>query len=252
MTSRIRVAHLVGWIWMLSGGDGYGVPLFKGRGNAPLTPETDDDLTITRFHEFYNEAGHRVSGQLPEGHRGRRYRVGDKVPIPFSAGGEVGVADAGMPIEAFLDAYHRSLDSPAIKNVADILRAASSGAFRKSGVERAMRRFRNEHDEVLAGEPVHSSYWLQRLERAAANLRRMPEEYRAVEREIVTERAGAWLRRFSSKSDFQMLGRLLKVVENARFEPSQELQDQIFGAILVRLREQPRHATEQAKLLALT
>ena len=248
--TRIRVAHLVGWIQVMPRGDGYGVPLFKGRGNAPLTPETDDDLTITRFHEFYNEAGHQVSGQLPEGHGGRRYRVGDKVPIPFTVGGQAGIVDAGTPRQAFLDAYSRCADSPAVRGVADILGAVADGEYRRASVERMARRLRLEHDEVLAGEPVHSSYWLQKLETAAANLRRMPDEYRAVEREVVSERAGAWLRRFASKSDFQLLGRLLRIVEKARFDPSRELRDQVFGTILTRLGEHSRPAKEHLRLLA--
>lgn len=47
-----------------------------------------------------------------------------------------------------------------------------------------------------------------------------------------------------------LLGRLLRVVEKARFNPGRELRDQIFSLILMRLGEPSRFTKEQLKFLA--
>ena len=252
MRSRTRVARLVGWVRLLPNEDGYGVPVFQGRGNARLIPETDDDLVITSFDEFYNEASYDISTMLPRLDGKLRYRLGDKVPIPLCIGGVIEIVDAGQSVGAFLSAHSKVQAAPTILAVAGILNSVASGAYRAATARRIITRLRLEHDEVLSGEPAHSAYWVQKLGQAVAAVKRMPKADQLPGRGVVAERATAWLRRFGSKSDPQMLGRLLKVAAEGGAAKNAEMQGIVFSILLSRFGGGTLRGREADRMLTLT
>ena len=250
MRRRPLSAALVGWIRLLPGADGYGIPLFKSTGNAAMTAETDDDLVIVSFNEFYNEAGYAISHALPPGHAGRRYKAGDKVPIPLVVEGNVEVVEASVTEQSFLAAHRRSADAPAVTAVAGFLKSAASGEFRARSAERIARRLRLEHDEVLGGDPAHSAYWVQKLGLLGVAVKRMPKEERDLAHQVVSERATAWLARFGSKSEPGMLVRFLKAIADDRGARNPAIRDAVFTAVLSRFATGSSSAKDDDRLLA--
>ena len=252
MRRRPRSAALIGWIRLVPGGDGYGIPLFKGIGNAPaLTAETDDDLAIVSFHEFYNEADYAISYALPPGQAGSRYKISDKAPIPLVLGGEVEIVDAGVTEQSFMAAHRGSADVPAVVAVVGFLRSVASGEFRARSAERIARRLRLDHDEVLGGEPAHSAYWVQKLGLLSRAVRRMSKDERELAHAVVSERVTAWLGKFGSKSEPGMLVHFLKVVADDQGARSPAIRDAVFAAILSRFAAGSQGAKDDDRLLAV-
>lgn len=210
MSTKTRTAKLIGWIRFLPAGDGYGIPLFKGSGNAPLTPETDDDLRITRFHEFYNEAGYTESSSLPPKFHEAKYRIGDALPIPFIIGGKASVVLAGTDPRDFLKSQGEQSRRPTIRAIVGVLTAVTEGEYRKISSEKQAAAFRLEHDEILSGEPAHSRYWIQQFKTASIALKRMSPQAREIAAIVLRRKAIAWLDKLGSKSDMRLCREVLK------------------------------------------
>lgn len=248
---QIKAASLIGWIRLNPTGEGYGIPLFKGSGNAPLTPETGGDLKIVRFTEFYNEDNYSISSRLPSDHERRRYRIGDCVPIPFVIGNLLRVVDAESSSDAFIQSLGELGTSKTARSIASILQSAADGSSSRSMALRATARFKLEHDEVLSGDPAHSSYWMLRLSVAIAASKLVSIDGREDARNLILDKARSWLERFSGSGDFQMLQRLLRQVRDLGAE-SREIQNLVFTAILRRLITENRPVGELKRLSGLS
>jgi hypothetical protein len=237
LNRSVRTARLTGWIRLLPDGDGYGIPLFKGIGNAPLTPETDDDLVIVRFHEYYNEQGYSQSSWLPGNYRDRRFRIGDPLPIPFVISNKVDVVEAGTNPAAFLSDQGNLGSTPTALALASILSDLSTGVYRRRTTERLVDAFRLEHDEVLSGEPVHSRYWVQRFKTASAALKGIPDGGDDLVKSDLRTKATAWLTHLGFKSDIRLLNDVLKAATTSGILSKQYARDMVFLVAVPKLSE---------------
>ncbi len=235
MTKSQKSAELSGWIRLIPNRDGYGIPIFRGKGNADLIPKTDDDLIIVKFEEYYNEDDYYIERYLPTEHQRRRYSVGDSVPIPFKIGQDTAILDSKMDVQSFLSQHIKNKSDLIIKELAKILQETATGVYRIRNTEIAAAVFRSEYDEVLSGEPAHSAYWIQRLDVAAKSLNSIPEKNRKIAESLVVERASAWLKLYSSNSDLPLLLKVVKLLENTKDETWGEISKSIFLSILRRI-----------------
>lgn len=235
MTRPQKSAKLIGWIKLIPHGEGYGIPIFKGKGNADLIPQTDDDLIITKFSEYYNESNYHIERSLPNTHENKEYNVGDNVPIPFNIKQITVIVESGTDMHLFLSRYADNHRSSVIERVAAILHATSTGEYKIRNTKIAAEIFLIDHDEVLSGEPAHSAYWVQRLGVAVRGLNLIPHKNRGIAHNLVVERASAWLKLYGSNSDLPMLLKVLKALENVEDAYWKETSENLFLSIIRRI-----------------
>lgn len=156
----MRLYRLVGWVRFRQGGDDSGVPVFSVGANSLFVPETNDDLAIVHFHEFYNEQHFAIDYRLPEGFQGKIYAEGDWAPIPFCVSGRPAVVEAGTSSSEFLALFEGQPVSRSVQHVADILHRQTARKPVVSKTEKEMNvdaANRNQAGSVVS----RSEYWAE-------------------------------------------------------------------------------------------
>jgi hypothetical protein len=197
-----------------------GVPIFTvPNSNAMLIPETDGDLKISRFLDFYNEASYPIVSDLPMSERNKWYSIGDAGPIPAWFDNKCVV----LPSNSSIDAARTILqDKPATDGVkADLLkliRDARRGVFWEQQKRWQADDIAARFGDVLFGTPSHARYWVSRYRVAVRNGRALTQPPHPIDAKLKGT-ALEWLRSFGSKTDSKRLASMIGSSEDGIFAP---------------------------------
>jgi hypothetical protein len=212
--------------------DTIGVPVFSElRGNRLFVPETDGDLRIARFVEFFNEDGFRIDYDgLPE-LSNASFKEGDPVPIAFWIGNKqfviAGDADKDEPAKMFGKVARTH---PVLRDIARVLDDARSGRIQDKFDEWASETMAVAFSDVFYETPVASRYWVSRYRTAIAEARKLADPPHPIDNKLRSV-ANAWLKLFASKTDIR---RLVGLLGNARNQvlSQRQIDDAMFAFLL--------------------
>ncbi|MBR1302472.1 hypothetical protein [Bradyrhizobium sp. AUGA SZCCT0042] len=187
-----------------------GVPVFTlPNSNAMLIPETDGDLKIARFLDFYNEASYPIKSDLPLSERNRWYSIGDAGPIPAWFDDECLVLPSGASID---DAREMLRDKPAADGVKGdllkLIRDARRGVFWERQKQWQADDIAARFGDVLFAAPSHARYWVSRYRVAVRNVRALTQPPHPIDAKLKAT-ALEWLRSFGSKTDPKRLASMI-------------------------------------------
>ena len=196
------------------------MPIFTvPNSNAMLIPETDGDLKISRFLDFYNEASYPIASDLPVSERNKWYSIGDAGPIPAWFDNTCVV----LPSDATIDTARKLLqDQPATNGVkADLLnliRDARRGVFWEQQKRWQANDIAARFGDVLFGTPSHARYWVSRYRVAVRNIRAVTQPPHPIDAKLKST-ALEWLRSFGSKTDPKRLASMIGSTVDGIFLP---------------------------------
>jgi hypothetical protein len=199
-------ARLSGTIKLVEGVDTIGIPVLSEiGGNRTFVPETDADLRISKFCDFYNEDGYRISNDTPADFRAVVFEEGMSVPIPFWIDGKsyiiIGDADKEETQKLF---GNRAKSNPVLRDIARLLDDARSGRIQQRFDEWAAESLAASYADVFYEVPSRSRYWVSRYRVAVAEARKLATPPHPIDAKLRTV-ASEWLRSFGSKTDIRKL-----------------------------------------------
>jgi hypothetical protein len=202
--------------------DTIGVPVFADvNGNRMFVPETDGDLRIGKFVDFYNEDGFHIDYNPPQEFRNQVFELGASVPIPFWVGGVshviIGDADKGVPEQIF---GRKARTNPVLRDIARLLDDARSGRIQDRFDEWAAESLAAAYSDVFYEQPSRSRYWVSRYRVAVAEARKLSNPPHPVDTKLRSV-ASEWLKLFGSKSDIRKLVGILGNPKNEIFSRRQ-------------------------------
>jgi hypothetical protein len=201
--SKARFSHCIRLVDKVNS---IGVPIFTvPNSNAMLIPETDGDLKISRFLDFYNEASYSIASDLPVSERNKWYSIGDAGPIPAWFDDECVVLPSDVTID---DARKILKNKPASNGVKGdllkLIRNARRGVFWERQKQWQADDIAARFGDVLFGTPSHARYWVSRYRVAVRNVRALTQPPHPIDAKLKGT-ALEWLRSFGSKTDAKRL-----------------------------------------------
>lgn len=204
---------------LVPGHDSIGVPVFSESGrNALYVPETDGDLRISKFLEFYNDEGYPLDGFLPKSVAGRVYRLGDPSPMPFWIDGVCQIINGDAERSDIERSYGpKAKTNDVIRDVGQLLADARNGVFNAMLESWVARDIAVGFGDVFYEPPIHSRYWISRFAQAKDYARKLTKSPHPIDDEI-RRVANAWLRRFATKTDYPRLLSLMGNLQDGLFD----------------------------------
>ncbi|MEW6438004.1 MAG: hypothetical protein AB1508_12645 [Pseudomonadota bacterium] len=196
-------ARLTGVIRLTDVPHSIGIPVFQApRANCAFIPETDTRLKITRFTEFYNEAGYNML-QSPSGLPSNdSYSIGDSAPVPFWLNGQLRVIASDT--EEFDLLKLGTMDDAGTKffdHLVSLLMSARRGELSDRMERWSAEDHISSYADVYLQAPDKSKYWISRYRVALANSRKSASP-KAPIFEQLRRVADTWFERFALKSDY--------------------------------------------------
>jgi hypothetical protein len=222
-------ATLTATIRLVPDVDAIGIPVFTvPDSNMMFVPETDGELRIVRFLDFFNEEGYALTFDLPPSFYRKWYSLGDPGPLPFWIDGRCHVLEGNAERTA-PRALVSSLQAgnQVVADMSRILGSARDGLYKKRAAAWKAEEIAASFGDVLYEQPVHSTYWVSRYRLAVTTARELTQPPHPIDRKL-RSKARDWLSRFGSKTDLKRLRGLLGRAEDAIFD-AVEIQDVLFA-----------------------
>lgn len=219
---------MVGAARLTSEAQSIGFALFSARDtNNIFVAESDYDLRISRFLDYYNEEDFSITYSLPVSHQGKTYSIGDPSPIPFWFKDQLNVIDGdsdASDVENLPEFCTEDANS-VLHDMARILGNARAGYYRERAGAWKAEEISAQFADVVEAPPIHSRYWVSRYRVAVATARDLTQPPHPIDRKLRNS-AREWLRSFGSKTDLARLQGVCGEAQDAIFT-----QDEIKGIL---------------------